>query len=218
MKKTLTVLLSGLLFCGCCSQKRVSTTSPAFCQINTNDVAKLTGRVDQLEKQVQEITQRLNQANAQSTPNNRQNALRARFLQRIALDRNNYTEQQLDEAEQLYQVANKKFGAPEAVESLKTMIGKYPNLNRTGCAVLYVAQMSKGEDRAKGLQDCIDKYNDCIYGDGVQVGVYARFLLAQDYKNQGETEKAKALFGEIISKYSDAIDHRGSLLVNSIER
>jgi hypothetical protein len=78
--------------------------------------------------------------------------------------------------------------------------------------------MSKGEDRAKGLQNCIDEYNDCFYGDGVQVGVYARFLLAQDYKSQGDMEKAKALFDEIKSKYADAIDHGGNLLVKNIEQ
>ena len=164
------------------------------------------------------LSQRLKQPKSQPAMNSSQKALHERFVQRMAQDRNNYTQQQLDEAEQLYQVANKKWGTPEAVESLKTMIKKYPNLDRTGCAVLYVAQMSKGEDRAKGLQNCIDEYNDCFYGDGVQVGVYARFLLAQDYKSQGDMEKAKALFDEIKSKYADAIDHGGNLLVKNIEQ
>ena len=97
------------------------------------------------------------------------------------------------------------------------MIQKYPDLDRTGCAVLYLANMSKGADRAKHLQDCIDKYNDCFYGDGVQVGAYARFLLAEDYQHNGEAEKAKALFDEIKSQYADAIDHGGTLLVDSIK-
>ena len=164
------------------------------------------------------LSQRPEPPKGQPAMNSSQKALHERFVQRMAQDRNNYTQQQLNEAEQLYQVANKKWGTPEVVESLKTMIKKYPNLDRTGCAVLYVAQMSKGEDRAKSLQDCIDEYNDCFYGDGVQVGVYARFLLAEDYKSQGEPEKAKALFDEIKSKYADAIDHGGNLLVKNIEQ
>ena len=85
------------------------------------------------------------------------------------------------------------------------------------CAVLYVAQMSQGEDRARYLQDCNDKYNDCFYGDGVQVGVYARFLLAQDCRSNGERAKADALFNEIKSKYPDAVDRSGDLLVDSIK-
>jgi hypothetical protein len=77
--------------------------------------------------------------------------------------------------------------------------------------------MSQGEDRAGYLHDCIDKYNDCFYGDGVQVGVYARFLLAQDCRSKGERAKADALFNEIKSKYPDAVDHGGNLLVDSIK-
>ena len=152
----------------------------------------------------------------QPAMNSRQQALRERFVRRTTQDQEKYTPQQLRDAEQLYAVANQKWGTPEAKESLQTMIQKYSDINRTGCAVLYLAQMSQGDERAHYLQECIDKYNDCFYGDGVQVGAYARFLLAGDYKNQGETEKAKALFVEIKSKYADAIDHGGDLLVDSI--
>ena len=152
----------------------------------------------------------------QPAMNSRQQALRERLVRRTTQDQEKYTPQQLRDAEQLYAVANQKWGTPEAKESLQTMIQKYSDINRTGCAVLYLAQMSQGDERAHYLQECIDKYNDCFYGDGVQVGAYARFLLAGDYKNQGETEKAKALFVEIKSKYADAIDHGGDLLVDSI--
>jgi hypothetical protein len=128
-----------------------------------------------------------------------------------------YSPEQLRDAERLYQVANQKWGTPEATESLQEMIKKYPGINRAGCATLYLAQTSQGDERAKYLQDCIEKYNDCFYGDGVQVGVYARFLLASDYRSKGEEEKAAALYNEIKAKYADAIDHSGKLLVDSIK-
>ena len=153
----------------------------------------------------------------QPAMNSRQQSLRERFVKRTAQDEGKYTPQQLRDAEQLYAVANQKWGTPEAKESLQTMIQKYPDINRTGCAVLYLAQMSQGDERAQYLQECIDKYNDCFYGDGAQVGAYARFFQAQDYKSQGDTEKAKALFDELKSKYPDAIDHRGDLLIDSIK-
>jgi hypothetical protein len=95
------------------------------------------------------------------------------------------------------------------------MILQYPDVNRTGCAVLYLAQNSKADVRAKYLQDCIEKYNGCFYGDGVQVGAYARFLLAQDYRSIGEPAKAEALENELKTQYADAIDHGGKLLLNS---
>jgi TolA-binding protein len=172
-------------------------------------IAHLTQRVAQLEKLVEPLK-------AQQAMESRQKALGERFVQRMAQDRAKYTPDQMQDAEKLYQVANQKWGTPEAKESLQAMVKKYPDLDRTGCAMLYLADMSKGDERAKYLQDCIDQYNDCFYGDGAQVGPYARFMLAEDYKSDGETEKAKALYNEIKAKYPDAIDHSGKLLVDLI--
>jgi len=51
----------------------------------------------------------------------------------------------------------------------------------------------------------------------VQVGVYARFLLAQDYRRQGNEKKADELGAEIKSGYPDAIDHGGKLLLDQLD-
>jgi hypothetical protein len=189
--------------------------SPLFAQANGDDVAQLKQRVDRLEKQVREMSLLLEPVKAQQAVDNRRNALHKKFEKKAAEDRANHTPEQLREAEGLYQVANQKWGSPEATESLQKMIQQYPDVNRTGCAVLYLAQSSKDDARAKYLQDCIEKYNDCFYGDGVQVGAYARFLLAQDYRSKGEPAKAGTLENELKTHYADAIDHGGKLLVDS---
>ncbi len=191
--------------------------SPLFAQTDTNDLAQLKQGVAQLEKQVQEISQLVEPLKAQLAIDTRRKVLRERFEKKTAQDQNKYTPEQLGEAENLYRVASQKWGSAEANESLQAMIKKYPDINRTGCAMLYVAQMSQGEERARYLRDCIEKYNDCSYGNGVQVGVYARFLLAQDYKSKGEDKKVEALSTEIKTKYADAIDHNGNLLVDSLK-
>jgi serine/threonine protein kinase len=162
------------------------------------------------------LKQRLQSGQSQPAMTFSQQKLHAKFEQRSAEDKKNYTQAQLQEAEQLYQVANHKWGTPEAMESLRTMIKKYPNIDRTGCATLYLAQMTQGEERAKCLQDCMDEYNDCFYGDGVQVGALARFFLVQDYRSQGNTQKAEELANEIKTKYPTAIDHGGHLLTESL--
>ena len=149
-----------------------------------------------------------------SQPDTNDHKQSLQFMTRTAQDSGKYTPAQLNNAEQLYQVANQKWGTPEAKESLQTMVQKFPDMNRTGCAVLYLAQMTQGDERAQYLQECIDKYNDCFYGDGAQVGAYARFLLAKDYKSQGDTSKAKALFNEIKANYAGAMDHNANLLVD----
>jgi len=172
--------------------------------------------VKQLKAQVAALEKRISEMENSLQPVERQRAYREKFERRSDLDRKKYTQEQLTEAEKLYEVANQKWGSPEAVESLQTMIKKFPDINRTGCAMLYLAQISQGDESARYLQTCIEKYNDCYYGDGVQVGAYARFLLAEDYRNKGEKEKAEALYKEIKDNYSDAIDHRGQLLINLI--
>jgi hypothetical protein len=158
-----------------------------------------------------------NQAASGNGADNRRSALQERVEMRTAEDRGKYTPEQLREAEDLYQVANQKWRSAEASESLKKMIRKYPDINRTGCATLYLAQYSQGKERAEYLENCIEKFNDCMYWDGVQVGAFARFLLAEDYRSRGEGKKAEALFDEIKAKYSDAVDHDGKLLVDDIK-
>jgi len=194
----------------------VVVSAPVFAQTNADEVAQLRERAAQLEKQVQEISELLEPIKAQQAVDKRRKAFRARFEQKMAQDQAKYTPEQLREAEELYQVANRQWGTPEAAESLQTMIKKYADINRTGCAMLYVAQRSQGEERTRYLQDCIEKFKDCFYGDGVQVGAYARFLLAGDYSRQGEQKKAEALYNEIKARYPEAIDHGGKLLVDYI--
>jgi len=163
-----------------------------------------------LEKRISEMENSLQ-------PVERQRAYRVKFDQRSDLDRKKYTDEQLTEAEKMYQVANSKWGSPEAIESLKKMVEKFPDLNRTGCALLYLAQTTTGPESEKYFKDCIEKYNDCYYGDGVQVGAYARFCLADYYGKTKENEKAEALYKEIKDDYSDSIDHNGQFLINLIK-
>jgi hypothetical protein len=204
-------LIAGILMAA------LAASSPVCAQTNADDVAQLKQRVAQLEKQVQEMAQLLEPLKAQQAMELRRNALHQKFEQKAARDREKYTAEQLGEAEGLYQVANQKWGSPEAAKSLQTMIEKFPDVNRTGCAVLYLAQNSQGDERARRLQDCMEKYSDCFYGDGVQVGAYARFLLAQDFRSKLELKKADALDEEVKAKFPDAVDHSGHLLVDSLK-
>ena len=142
------------------------------------------------------------------------NKARARSRQ----DAKNYQPEQLAEAEQLYQVANKNWRAPEAIVSLKQMIEKYPDVNRTGCAVLYLGQMSEGDTREEYLKRAVEKHSDCYYFNGVQVGGYGRYLLALYYHDLGRTDEAKKLLQELISKYPDALTHRQQRLAPSAKK
>jgi hypothetical protein len=193
----------------------LAASTPAWAQTNADEIAQLNRRVAQLEKQVQEISSFLEPLRGQqATIASRRQALKDKLEARFAQDRNKYTPEQVLDAESLFHVVSQKPGTSEASESFQTLVKKYPDMDRTGCAMLYIAQRSQGEDRAKYLQECIDKYDDCVYGDGVQVGAYARFLLARDYVKKGDEKKAAALSGEIKNQYPEAVDHAGNLLMD----
>lgn len=133
--------------------------------------------------------------------------------QRMRRDSTTYSMAQRREIETLYQVANEKWRTPEAKESLEVLVKKYGKANRTGCAVLYLGQMSKGEEQIAYLKQAIADFSDCYYGNGVQVGAYARLLLGQVYQEAGKTAEAKALFDEIRKSFPHAIDHKGEPIV-----
>jgi hypothetical protein len=203
----------------------LSISSSAFAQASAEEVAQLKERVAALEKQVAELKAIIEPLKAQQSAQNQNNAvqerrkaLREKFEKKMAQDREKYSQPQLRDAERLYQIANQKWGTDEALQSLQTMIKQYPDINRTGCAVLYVAQQSQGEERTNYLKQCIEKHNDCFYGDGVQVGVFARFLLASDYLEKGKRDEANTVFAEIQQNYADSVDHSGKLLIESIPK
>lgn len=146
----------------------------------------------------------------------RQKALRAKYNKRSAKDKAIYTPQQLHEIESLYQVANKKWRTQEAKDSLTKMLQKYDKANRTGCALLYMGQMSSGDEKAGYLLEAIKNHGDCYYGDGVNVGAYARLHLAGYYKSIGKTAAAVKLWKEILTEYRNAINHKGYLLRDAV--
>jgi hypothetical protein len=139
--------------------------------------------------------------------------IKAGIRKRTQEDQKTYTAEQLREIESLYRLASKNLPEPGAKVALKTLIEKYPKANRTGCAVQYMGQMSRGEEQEKYLKLAIKDYGDCFYGDGVQVGAYARFYLGNYYLKAKKGKKAKALFDEIRKDYPDAVNHTGKRLV-----
>ena len=177
-------------------------------------IAELKAKVASLEKRVATLEKMLSPMQGDA----RQKALRELFEKRMALDAKKYKPDQLREAEQLYQTMNKNWRSDEGKAALKKMIEKYPDVNRTGCAELYLGQVSEDEEKVQHLQTAIDKHSDCMYGDGVQVGAYARYLLALYYKEKADNTRANSLLDEIRKDYPDAIDHHGKPLEEQISK
>src|SRR5438876_5944482 len=145
-------------------------------------IAELKAKVATLEQRVAALEKML----APMQGDAQKKALRDLFESRMSADAKKYKPEQIREAEQLYQTMNKNWRSDEGKRALAKMIDKYPDINRTGCAELYLGQVTDGEEKAAHLQTAIDKHSDCMYGDGVQVGAYARYLLALYYKEKGD--------------------------------
>ena len=190
----------------------------AGCVVTGNqEVEQLKAKNAALEERISEMEKILQPLQTQAEQQARQRAYRERFDRRRELDLKKYTREQLTEAENMYAAAESKWNSPEYSESVKQMVQKFPDANRAGCLLLEFAQNTTGPDSEKCFKDCIEKYNDCYYGDGVQVGAFARFWLADYYSKTNENEKAAALYKEIKDNYSDAIDHNGQLLITLIK-
>jgi hypothetical protein len=144
--------------------------------------------------------------------------LQARALERMQRDRDTHTIEELRQLETLYQSANRNLKAPGSKDILRQVIEKYPRSNRAGCAALYLARLSEGEDREKQLHDAIRDYADAMFGDGVQVGAMARVELAFLYAREGRTADVQKLADEVNQLYPGAVDHRGGRLADGLRR
>ena len=182
-------------------------------------------KIKELTNKVQKLDERIKQSEGQALPKNGVSQpskqileLRLRARKRFEQDQATYSKEEIQEIESLYQSANKQLGSREAEESLKKLVDKYSKASRTGCALLYLGQMTSGEEKEKFLVQAINGFGDSYYGNGVQVGAYARFHLANYYLQIGKKDEASALFDEIRKDYADAIDHKGRLLTDLIPK
>lgn len=180
-------------------------------------VRELESKVKVLEKKIERLESSTAPAVARMGREQVVERQRRRARERMSKDAAIYSRDELHEIEDLYQVANKKWQSKEGKESLLLLVDKFDEANRVGCALIYLGQMSQGDDREEYLEEAIDDYGDCYYGNGVQVGAYARFLLAHHYNETGEEDDAEELLEEIVADYPDAISHKGELLVDLVK-
>lgn len=145
-------------------------------------------------------------------------ALRAAAQQRMRDDRERYSAEEMRAIETLYQSANRNLRAPDAREKLEQLIKEYPASNRAGCALLYLARQSAGAEREARLKQAIANHSDARYGDGTQVGAFARALLAAYYARNGKLDEAKTLAAEVRSQFPGAVDHAGLRLTETLRK
>lgn len=144
--------------------------------------------------------------------------LRARAQERMRQDAAVYSPDQIAALEELYQRANRDLRSPDAKDILQRVVKEYPKSNRAGSATLYLAQLTTGDERENYLKIAIKDHNDSWYGDGVQVGAFARAQLAVFYSNHDRLPEAKTLAAEVVERFPGAIDHGGRPLADMLRK
>jgi hypothetical protein len=137
--------------------------------------------------------------------------------ERMMLDGEYLSRLELNLVEKAYQTGNADWKAENADKALELLTGKFPQANRTGCAVLAKAQAVSGDEQIKLLKDAISTYGTCYYASGVNVGAYARLYLGMRYKKDGKDEDAAKLFNKLRADFPDAVDHKGQLLTTHLD-
>tara|TARA_Y100000589_G_scaffold310733_1_gene329392 strand:- start:2325 stop:2978 length:654 start_codon:yes stop_codon:yes gene_type:complete len=173
-------------------------------------------RIAQLEAKVSQLEAALKPLLIEYEIKLRKNTARQAASKRMRLDQQTHTIDELKAMEGLYQLANKNLRDENAKSNLEKVIADYPKSNRAGCASVYLGQITAGDDQIKHLKQAIATYSDCYYGNGVQVGAYARLLLATRYAHDGKNAEAIKLLDELTKDYPRSLNHKGQPLEISV--
>ena len=180
----------------------------------TDDLATLRARLSASEQRVAELQRARSTA---GSPSDLLGAQRQRARLRLLQETARFSKAELEHIEALYQPANRTPASPEALRDLQKLLEQYPHSNRAGCARLYLAQTSGAQEAEALLRSAIATCTNCWYGDGVQVGAFARYQLAALLVRTGRASEAEPLHAELRTFFADALDHNGAILVDRLK-
>ena len=188
----------------------ILAVAPAMClaqeqsQTSEQRIAQLEARVAQLENLIKPLL--IDHEMKSRIAMNKKSA-RARMQK----DMEFYTPEQIQAAENTYQAASKNLKGPDAKAILQKVVLDYPKSNRAGCALLYLGQMSTGDEQLLYYKQAIE-HGDCFYGNGVQVGAYARLMLAGRFAKDGKKDEAIVVLDELTKQFPRSVNHKGQPL------
>ena len=173
-------------------------------------------KVKELEHKVQGLEERIARMESRSVSDE------AKKMRRVAkqhgeLERKTFKAEDIAKAEELYDKASKNLWDTGAKKLLASVVRLYPQLNRAGCAQLYLAQQDTAQNKELLLKDCMRRFDSCFYFDGTQVGPLAMFQLATWYQQTGRKQEAHKLFRRLRRESPEAVGHDGEPLVSKIE-
>ena len=195
----------------------MASLSILLCSTSLADEDILLQRIIALEQRVAELEAQLEPVLEEERVKNVAEAQRMLARERVMLDGEVLSRLDLNLIEKAYQAGSRDWTTEEAAHAFKLLVEKYPKANRTGCAVLSVAQTKSGAEQIALLEKAIAQHGSSYYLNGVNVGAYARLYLGMRYKKDGQEEQAAKLFKELKTGFPEAVDHKGQLLTSHLE-
>ncbi len=192
----------------------------SLCAVTTSlfaDEGILLQRIVTLEERVAKLEEKLAPVLEQERIKGVVAEQQAFARDRMMLDADIYSRHDLQIIEKIYQAAGSDWSSEDARKAVDLLSERYPNANRTGCAILNFARHAERNEQSELLAKAIGPFSGCYYANGVQVGAYARLYLAMRHKKEGKDEAAAKLFKVIREDYPNAIDHKGQLLTSHLE-
>ncbi|MBK8035650.1 MAG: M48 family metalloprotease [Verrucomicrobiaceae bacterium] len=122
---------------------------------------------------------------------------------RVKADEARFSVAELREIERLYQEAKQKETGVDIAAAFAPLIERFPASNRAGCAVLLLARLSSGPERAALLARAASQHAGDYFLDGTNVGGVARLMQAQDAQDPAEARKWRE---EILSRFAEELD------------
>jgi hypothetical protein len=183
--------------------------------------AQDTGKVAQLEWKVKMLEQRQAKFERQLQAGHTKKLAEKKIKEahkHVAAERAKFKAEDIARAETLYHRANRQSKPEIRNRLLDSVVILYPQLNRAGCAQLYLAQRADSNDkREQLLKDCIDRFSECYYLDGAQVGPLAMLQLARLYNATNREPLGQELIKRLRKEHRKAIGHDGRRLLEDVE-
>lgn len=171
----------------------------------------LATRLARLESSVEETQTRV----AMGMPSAREDQPLALERYQAAMDRDraNHTTEEWQEINRLYSLGMRGLRQPEGREALESLIDRFPESNRAGCAAMNLASVLYGDgdhDAARAhLETLIEAESDAVFRNGERILAKALVMLGRVEQHEGRGEEAHALWSRVTEDFPNEEDARG---------
>jgi len=143
------------------------------------------------------------------------------YLAAVQRDQQKYSPEELAEIEDLYQQGNDAIESAAGEERLRTLIERYPDSNRAGCASMNLGAVYLNggllEEAQQHLEMLVEQQNSAVFESGEAVLPKALLNLAMLHHERGESRAALDAWRRVLTEHPEARDAQGVAYARLVE-